>query len=168
MLIFAWGDCETAAKASLDKIMVDGHGRLEQKSTTLTSTVPPRHGLLRPLRHLRRQRRPHAAPLSHSPSLTAANRFPDGNWSPLLPLHRVAAPNHSSILVSFTHTIIEYKKYDLSTIAAADHTQKIGWDSSRPSASRNITPPLGHTHPNGTKRFNHIYTWKYRYPTSAY
>ena len=54
MLILASGLREIAAKASLDKTMVEGHGRLGQKSTTLTSMVVPisLHGLLLPLKHL--------------------------------------------------------------------------------------------------------------------
>lgn len=68
-----------AEKASFDKTIVEGHGLLEQKSTTLTSMVPSLHGLLFPLKHLSLYRLPHAAPLSHSPSLTDTNKFPNGN-----------------------------------------------------------------------------------------
>lgn len=50
--IFMLGECEMAAKASLDKRSVEGQGLTEQKSTTLTSTVPSLHGFLAPLRHL--------------------------------------------------------------------------------------------------------------------
>ncbi|GKV28165.1 hypothetical protein SLEP1_g37251 [Rubroshorea leprosula] len=59
--------------------MVEGHGVVGQKSTTFTSIVLCLQGLFGPLRHLTLYLRPQAAPLSHNPSLTAANRFPGGN-----------------------------------------------------------------------------------------
>lgn len=91
-LILVEGECEMAAKASVDMATVEGQVESRQRSTTFTSTVaPPLQGLLRPLRHLSLYRLPHAAPLSHNPSLTATNRFPGGNWSCLLPKHFVAA-----------------------------------------------------------------------------
>ena len=52
MLIFALGKREMAAKASVDMSKVLGHGDESHKSTTLTSILPPLHGLLFPLTHL--------------------------------------------------------------------------------------------------------------------
>lgn len=80
---------ETDANASLDIAMVEEH--LGQKSITLTSIVPPLHGLLLPLRHFSLYFLPQAAPLSHNPSPTATNKLPGGNWSCLFPLHLVAS-----------------------------------------------------------------------------
>ena len=51
-LIFMVGEWEMAAKASLDKRIVEGQGLAEQKSITLTSMVPSLQGFLAPLRHL--------------------------------------------------------------------------------------------------------------------
>lgn len=72
---------EMTEKASLERTMVEGQGLEEQKSTTLTSMVVVKslHGLLFPLKHLILYLLPHAAPLSHNPSLTDTNKFPAGN-----------------------------------------------------------------------------------------
>lgn len=91
MLIFALGKREMAAKASFDKSRVFEHDDpAAQESTTLTSTLPPLHGLLCPLTHLTLYLLPHAAPLSHNPSFTAAKIFPGGNCSLLFPSQAVA------------------------------------------------------------------------------
>lgn len=100
-LILAFGEREIAEKASPDMRIVEGHGLFGQKSITLTSTVVviSLHGLLLPLKHLNLYRLPHAAPLSHSPSPTATNKFPGGNWSCRFPPHLVAAIKRTNLLL---------------------------------------------------------------------
>lgn len=95
MLISALGKREMTGKAVLERRIVFGHGDCLHKSTTLTSTEPDLQGLLFPLRHLILYLLPHAAPLSHNPSLTVANKFPGGNCSLLFPPHAVAATNQT-------------------------------------------------------------------------
>lgn len=104
ILIFASGEREIAAKAPFDMRRVAGHGLFEQKSTTITSIVPPLHGLLLPLKHLSLYRLPQAAPLSHNPSLTATKKLSGGNWSCLLPLHFVAEKLKINTLVKASFT----------------------------------------------------------------
>lgn len=86
-----------AAKASFDMRRVLGHGELEHESTTLTSILPPLHGLLFPLTHLILYLLPQAAPLSHNPSFTATNKFPGGNCPALFPSQEVATCINKSI-----------------------------------------------------------------------
>ncbi|PIA42484.1 hypothetical protein AQUCO_02000142v1 [Aquilegia coerulea] len=73
------GFLEMALKALFDKRNVVGHGLVLQTSTTSTIMEPSLHGLLGPLMHRIRYRRPQAAPLSHSPLLAATNMPPSGN-----------------------------------------------------------------------------------------
>lgn len=91
ILILALGKREMVVKALLDMRRVSEHEDLAQESTTLTSILPPLHGLLFPLTHLTLYLLPHAAPLSHNPSFTATNRFPGGNCFLLFPPQAVAA-----------------------------------------------------------------------------
>ncbi|KAF7817240.1 adenine nucleotide transporter BT1, chloroplastic/mitochondrial [Senna tora] len=79
-----------AEKASSDMRIVWEQGEALQKSTTLTSTlVADLQGLLFPLTHLILYLLPHAAPLSHNPSLTDTNMFPAGNWYSLNPSRKI-------------------------------------------------------------------------------
>lgn len=110
ILIFAWGKCEIAAKASFDMRRLLEQGEPGQESTTFTSMLPPLHGLFFPLMHLILYLLPHAAPLSHNPSFTATNRFPGGNCPALFPPQAVAAcqnkhanTNNACFCVSFFH-----------------------------------------------------------------
>ena len=90
-LILALGDLDMASKALLERRSVVGHGFLLQKSTTWTTMEPPLQGRLGPLMHRIWYLLPHAAPLSHNPSLTAMKYPSSGNWSWSSPLHLVAS-----------------------------------------------------------------------------
>ncbi|KAF6152733.1 hypothetical protein GIB67_021393 [Kingdonia uniflora] len=72
---------EMASKALFDRMRVAGHGLVRQMSTTSTTMDPSLHGRLRPLMHLMRYLRPHAAPLFHKPLLAATNIALSGNCS---------------------------------------------------------------------------------------
>lgn len=78
MLTFA-SIFEMASKALLDSSKVAGQGSCEQRSTTCTTMDLTLHGLFGPLMHLTLYFLPQDAPLSHNPSLTAANNSPGGN-----------------------------------------------------------------------------------------
>ena len=111
MLILAVGYLEMESKAVFDSTRVAGQGLVRHTSTTWTTIDPSLHGLFRPLMHLTRYLRPHAAPLSHIPSHAATNSPPSGNCSLSNPLHLVAAKknyNKSCLFYSYLFDKLVY------------------------------------------------------------